>query len=904
MVSFKNLYYESKAKKMVVWELVDGKEVRNIYDFVPFFYVKDSTNPTVRDIYGTPMKKVIDESGELGKYYKMSNLQLAEEDVDIETKFLQEHYGNAEDLKYNIKDFNVAFIDIEVASGNGGYLPNHAVSVKRGENEKEERLTIKELEDIPNHENFLVNEDGTWKFYINSKYSSTEFPKPTVAKYPVNLISVSSSKTGRIATFGLQEYTGHSLEVQDYFPCRDEVELLNTFCAWFKNQKFDILTGWNIDNFDMPYLYNRCVNLGLTESIKKLSPAKRLRIKKSANDTAEAVKFHAITVLDYIELYKKFTYKTEESYSLQFIGTKIVGEGKTEYDGSINTIYKTDWNRFVEYNIQDVRLVEKIDHKIKFIELAITFAYNALIPIDRVYSQIATIDGYILRYLHKNGMVLPNRIDGAQDWWVHERMFETSKDHWQNFDIGTGGNRYANVVDFKVKGALVESNPGFYTDSLCFDVASLYPHMIMQYNISPETKVIKPSSTEGLIESEINGVYYKRDVVGVLPSIVKAIFDERKTFKKEMFKHDPHSEEYKYFNTQQQVRKILINSIYGAMGNKFFHFYDVDNARAITRGGRVLIRYLASNMVDFLSTVLAKHPEKLFPNAKPFTFTRTPHTLTDTDSIHVCLEEVKKNCCPDMDSYKFLHEVMEPYLEDFFEKILKIKADKKGMKQIIDFKREGIIVKEFVLAKKKYLSLLVQNEDTIYDTPYLKPTGVEIKRSDTPKFCKEKITDAVFDIMDNLDKEKNLLLIRGVFSEFKKHDVDEIANVGSVSDYQKYATDSVEETLLFDKGTPMRNKASIVYNHIVEKMRLPLSKIDSGSKIKYIHIVPDEKFNNADVIAWIGNYPTEFRGLFKIDYEKQFETFLNVLERMHTVLGWCGKNGIDLKQTKMKSFIQ
>lgn len=906
MKSFRNIYYERKAKKMVVWEIEDGKPVRNIYDFVPYFYVKDSSpNATVKDIYGTSMKKVVDETGEMLKNYKMAKVSMAESDIDMETKFLQDHYSG-EELKYDIKNFNIAFLDIEVASGNGGFLPDYVIKVKK--NEEEKSITIKEFENLPDSSEYLVYDEG-WKPYILTKFSSTEFPKPLEAKYPVNLISVSSSKTGRVATFGLEPYTGNSSEVQDYFYCKNELELFDKFTSWFRSQGFDILTGWNINNFDMTYLFNRCNRLRIGEYFERLSPVKKVRIKTfEATNSAEVI-FAGLTVLDYIELYKKFTYQTEESYSLQAIGMKVCGEGKTEYDGSINTIYKTDWNKFVEYNVQDVRLVEKINAKIKFIELAITFAYNALVPIDKVFSQIATIEGYILKYLHKNGMVMPNRKEGVRDWWVDEKMFEVSRDHWQNFDIGEK-DRYENVEEFKIKGGHVDSNPGFYTNSLCFDVASLYPHMIMQYNISPETKVIKPMSDEGLIESEINGVYYKRDVKGIIPTIVKAIFDERKKFKKEMFKYDPHSEEYEFYHTQQLVRKILINSIYGAMANKFFHFFDVDNARAITRGGRVLIQYLSSNMVDFLTNVFAKHPEKakvngdvLFPDAKPFKFKRNPHSLTDTDSLHVCLEDAKNALAKDMDSYTFLHEKMEPYLEDFFEKILKIKADKKGMKQIIDFKREGIITKEFVLAKKKYLSLLLQNEDTIYDPPYLKPTGVEIKRSDTPSFCRDRITQAVYNIMDNLDKDKNITFIKSVYDDFKKADIDDIANVGSVSDYNKYVAPKPEHGKPWRAGAPMRNKASVVYNVLVDEMKLPLSRIDDGSKIKYIHIIPNQKTFGNDVIAWIGKFPEAFKDFIKIDYDKQFETFKNVLERMHQVLGWCGDEGIILNQSKLKSFI-
>ena len=315
----------------------------------------------------------------------------------------------------------------------------------------------------------------------------------------------------------------------------------------------------------------------------------------------------------------------------------------------------------MEYNVQDVLLVKKIDDKKRFLELAVTFAYQALVPIDRIFSAVATIEGYILRYLHQNKMVMKDRGIKKSDWWVDEDWFiakelkdpsnpkselitvaQNVKDEEieKCLDAWADGNevekeKIRETLRYHVKGGHVEANPGMYTSSLCFDVASLYPHMIIQYNISPETKVTRLSKEmgdkAGYIESEINGVWFKREK-GILPTIVKRIFDERSSFKKKMFKEKHGSDLYNYYNSMQQVRKILINSMYGVMINEYFHFYDPDLARAITRGGRRLIRFL-SDKAETACKMLAAKPQVCFPGAKPFEMKNKVLSLIDTDSV-------------------------------------------------------------------------------------------------------------------------------------------------------------------------------------------------------------------------------------------------------------------------------
>lgn len=843
---YKNIYYNRRSNKIYVWETWNGESNLVVEDYEDTYYVQcPSDVATHKDIYGNPMRVAVDDNGrKKSKAMKALGVNMAESDIDQDVKFIQHRYKGV-DIKPDMSQINIAYADIEIQS-------------------------------------------------------SAEFPKPEEAKYPINLITVKSSKTGLVTSFGLGEYTGTNPNINEYHYVASEKEMLLKFTKWFRKQKFDVITGWNVERFDVLYIMNRIVNLFGDDHLEAaFSPIGHVK-KSYSGDKWEIA---GLAVLDYLELYKNFTFETEESYTLQAIGMKTVNEGKLDLDGAINSIYKTDWNRFVDYNIQDVLLVEKIDKKLQFLTLAYTLAYQALVPIQSIFGSISTIEGYILKYLHENEMVLPDRKTKQFDWWVKEGHYKTKLAN------GTTYNQNVNpeglCPEEYVKGGHVEAYPGLYKNVMSFDVESLYPHMIMQYNISPETKVVCLDNTEGLIKSEINHVYYKKEK-GVLPAIVESIFKERKFFKNEMFKHKKGTPEYQNLHRLQLVRKILINSMYGVLINEYFHFYDIDNARAITRGGRALIRYLSSSIEDWSKTQAHKAFSKIFPDATPKPLTDKLVTVMDTDSSYLCTDEIKQIYAPDMSSMDFMTAI-EPIFIKFFDRILRIKAESNDMPHIIRFKREGKITKQLVLAKKKYIVEMLQKEEDIFDPPEMSATGVEIRRSDTPAFCREWLEEGVKNIFEHLDKEKNYQFIKSVYADFKKQEIDRIASVGSVQEYTKYAQPTeyyLKNGLVFASATPIRNRAAITYNWMIAKNKFPYMSINNGSKLKFIRINKDN-ITGQDVIAWVGNYPEEFKKYFKVNLDEQFEkTFLSVFNRIWTVLGWCGPEGIQMKRSKLGSMFE
>lgn len=946
MRGYKSIIWNRFRREITVWDGDKSKKRTEKYE-KPIYVKEEGESDVLRkDLYGTPVRLISEKEREA--YVKWDTLKwddkkrrpnplksledLCEEDLDERVAYLQEKYRDV-DLQFTMKDFHVAYLDIEVAAGNGGYLPSQEIMWRKAGTEDRNSCTILELERMGTV-GVEVYDRGAWRDWGESMYAFSDFPSPEKARYPVNLITVTSNRTGIATTFGVGEYKGNSETVQDYRAYRTEISMLKAFFQWFKEQKFDILTGWNSNGYDIPYLYVRTAEqLGRDfqsgEGMDLMSPVGKIRKVMHRDKTGQfrvGVSITGLLTIDYLELYKKFVNKTEVSYKLQDIGQSVVGQGKVQYEGSINNFYKTNWDRFVEYNIQDVRLVEKIDAKKRLLELCITLAYQTLIPIDCVFSTIKTCEGYVIRTLHGNGMVLPNRREGVDDWWAREGMFNAKvrKDpsdpnselidvvenlntgdddveeedwscDWLGFVDSDGEQEksYAPEADgqmFYVKGGHVESNPGLFKDSLCFDVASLYPHVIIQYNISPETKVTIHDDCDksGLIESEINGVWYRREK-GVLPLIIKKIYDERAKFKKAMFGEKHGSDQYNYFHSMQMVRKILINSFYGAMINKWCHFYDVDLARSVTRGGRVLIRFLTEKG-EKAARMLAAKPEVVFPGAKPFVPKDRVLSLIDTDSNHLHFDEYHENLAPEMPTPEFLHR-MEVYMEAAFAHALKKKADVKGLEQVIKFKREGVIIGELVLAKKKYASLLIQNEDEIYDTPYFKVTGIEIARSSTPKWVKEKMTDTIIAIMNGMNKNDLPDRIDALFEEFKTQDIDDISCVGSISTLKPVGGQIVENAFNgewrfhFDSGTPMRNKAVMAYNEWVKRNKMPYELIFPGTKLKYIPIHDDGTFKN-DVIAWVGECPPEIKKVIGINYEKQFETFVNLINSISELMGW------------------
>lgn len=528
---FKNIYYDSYKNKIHLWEIVDGKHRYESFDHEVEYYVEDKTKKSpITDIYGTPVIKRVAESTKSLRELRKS-VKLYESDVSEEIKFLQKRYGNSEE-RVDPTQYNVCVLDIEVASGQK-YSNDHLIRVK---DTSVMEMTIKEFV-VLDCEKYKVfdEEKKQWVDYAKSCYAeNSEFPKPEFSKYPINLITLNFTNKGKIYTFGSDPYTGKSPLVNNYIHDKNEKQLLEKFIQFWRKSKVDIAVAYNAP-FDFGYILKRCENLGIDPNL--LSPVGRVEYKNP-----KRIRIHGITILDYIDLYKKFSFTPQPSYKLENVAMSEIKEGKTKYEGNIFTIWKTNWNLFVEYNVQDTILVEKMDKKRRFINLAIKLAMESIVPIDKCMTTTAIVEGYILKTIHKQNKVMSDRV--RQDTWGFEKDEED---------------------DDELEGAYVEAHPGFYNWLMSFDVESLYPHMIMMYNISPETKLsfddIKNMDPSEYITTPVEGVYYKKTVKGILPLITEEIFQERKKFKKLMkdaFDNGNH-EDHEYFDGMQHNRKILIN---------------------------------------------------------------------------------------------------------------------------------------------------------------------------------------------------------------------------------------------------------------------------------------------------------------------------------------------------------
>lgn len=399
---FSNIFYDALHSKIHLWEFINGKKVHTTHEIEHEYYIEDVTRQSpITDVMGKSVIKKKAENQKTINELKSMGVYTCEGDIPEDIKFLQNRYGTMSNLLPDCSLFNIAYFDIEVASPD-------------------------------------------------------EFPKPEEAKHPINLMTVKFSKTGESYTFGLQDYTGSI--VKNYCYCATEEILIENFIAFVRKKKPDVITGWNVnfvfqitDGFDIPYLLNRCKNLNIDPS--GLSPINIVEQRKNGN-------WHiaGVSILDYLSLYKKFEQENQEFYSLQYIATKVVGEGKLQFEGTINTLWQTDWNTFVDYNYQDVLLVEKIEEKLKYLQLVLTFGYESLIPFEKCFSSMSLLQGLILKQLHSMNKVLPDK----------------------------GENEH---IEFP--GAYVLATKGVYDNVISFDVESLYPSMIRALNISPETKIEK-----------------------------------------------------------------------------------------------------------------------------------------------------------------------------------------------------------------------------------------------------------------------------------------------------------------------------------------------------------------------------------------------------------------------------
>ena len=702
------------------------------------------------------------------------------------------------------------------------------------------------------------------------------FPSVEECREEMLCITMKNLITKKITTWGTREFQGE----HEYRLFNTESELLEDFLQWWVSGTPDVITGWNCNLYDIPYICRR-VERVLGEKWKKsLSPWNRVLDREIVIRGRKQLAYDiaGVTVLDYLDLYQKFTYSAQASYRLDHIAEVELGENKldhSEYE-NFKAFYTNDWQKFVEYNIHDVELVDQLEGKMKLIELALSLAYDAKVNLSDVYSQVRMWDTLIYNDLKKRNVVVPPKRG--------ERKNE----------------QYA--------GAYVkEPQPGMYDWVVSFDLNSLYPHLIMQYNISPETLVDRrhPSaSVEGLLSREVqvsgdfavcaNGAQYRRDIHGFLPEIMQRIYDERTIYKKKMIQakkdyesspSDKLRKDISKFNNIQMARKIQLNSAYGAIGNQYFRYYNLANAEAITLSGQVSIRWIENKMNAYLNKLLKTDDYDYV-------------IASDTDSIYLHLGPLVEKVFEsreksDQGILRFLEKVcdveFEKYIQNSYEELA---TYVNAYSQKMVMKRENIANKGIWTAKKRYILNVWNSEGVQYAEPKLKMMGIEAVKSSTPMPCRGAIKKALELVMtsDESDVQKFISQFR---KKFESMPLEDISFPRSCNNLEKFT--STKD--IYGKGCPIHVRGSLLYNHYIKKHKIQnkFPFIQEGEKIKYLYLRKPNRIGE-NVISFFQTLPKEFELDGSVDYEVQFDkSFLSPVKVILDAIGWAPEKQVTLE---------
>ena len=693
------------------------------------------------------------------------------------------------------------------------------------------------------------------------------FPSVEACAEEMLCITIKDIMSKKVITWGTKEFIPNGTEYRTFWT---EQAMLEDFHTWWCENTPDVVTGWNCQLYDIPYLCRRLERVLGEKWKKSLSPwngvLEREVFIKGRKQIAYDIR--GIATLDYYDLYQKFTYSAKESYRLDHIASVELGEKKLDHSEFENfkAFYTQNWQKFVEYNIKDVELVDRLEDKMKLIELALTLSYDAKVNLTDVYSQVRMWDTLIYNDLSKRNIVVPPKVDTQKN------------------------DQYA--------GAYVkEPVPGMYDWVVSFDLNSLYPHLIMQYNISPETLAERKHPTvsiEAILKEDVNldgdyavcanGAQYRRDIHGFLPEMMQRIYDERKIYKSKMLRAKQEYEtsptvalekDIARFNNIQMARKIQLNSAYGAIGNQYFRYYNLANAEAITLSGQVAIRWVADKVNEYLGKILKTNDDYVI--------------ASDTDSIYLHLGPLVERVYEGREKTNesivgFINKVCEVELEPFISRTYeKLARFTNAYEQKMIMKRETIADRGVWTAKKRYILNAWDIEGVRFAEPKLKINGIEEVNSSTPAPCRTAIKEALKLIMSGTEEEVQTYVAR-FRKEFEKMPLEDVAFPRSCNNIGKFSSPRT----IYGKGCPMHVRGSLMYNYYVKRMKLehkyPL--IQEGEKIKFVYLQMPNK-TGENVMSFFQTMPKEFDIHGAIDWDLQFEKgFLSPVKFVLDVIGW------------------
>ena len=724
--------------------------------------------------------------------------------------------------------------------------------------------------------------------------SENGFPDPYKTTEPITAIAV-RQLNGGTTVYGCGHYDNND-ETVTYIRCQDEIDLCKKFLNDWQHNYPDVVTGWNTEGFDIPYLVNRFTKLFGEKEARKLSPWEVIneRVYNFKGSERKSYDIFGIAQLDYIELYKWYAPngKSQDSYKLDNIASVELGENKLSYDeyDTLHQLYKLNYQKFIEYNIKDVELILKLEEKLKLIQLALTMAYDTKCNYSDVFAQTRMWDALIYNHLLEQKIIVPPK------------------------EVSHKGEAF--------EGAYVkEPQVGNHDWVASFDLNSLYPHLIQMYNISPETlipvsehteemrKVIHDGVTvDKLLEMKVdtskisdviltpNAQYFRKDVQGFLPKMMEEMYEDRKKFKKLMLKAEQEYENetdvakkkelenlIARYNNLQLAKKLSLNSAYGALGSQYFRFFDLRMALAVTMSGQLAIQWIESKLNTYMNDILKTKKDYVI--------------ASDTDSIYLNLGPlVRKVYKEETDPNKiitFMDRVCEDKIQPYINKSYQELADYiHAYAQKMQMKREALASKGIWTAKKRYILNVYNNEGVQYAEPQMKVKGLEMIKSSTPYAIREKMKEMVKLVMNGTETDVQDFIAK-FREDFKKLPVEDISFPRGVNNLAEYR----DSTGIYKKGTPIHVKGALIYNHYLKQKNLTNSYplIQEGEKLKFTYLKEPNPMKDT-VISFPTRLPKEFDLQKYIDYNIQFEkAFIEPVSVILNCMGWSSEKNNSLE---------
>lgn len=858
----------------------DGnKQFFEKHALAPSFYIPDplNTNPKYHSFYGKKLKKIdFENSWDAGKYRKENK------DIDLhELPFFE--YVKIHELfnsDHDISKVKTAIIDIETkvgkdADGNPDFYDSFPNVLN------------------PCHEILLI----------------TTIIGSNVHVYTIDFDTINEDEI--IETVRKELPPGVSIDNINfkftYF--KNDKLLLQSFIRLMQTERPDILSGWNSNGFDIPYIANRIVKLLGRSALELLSPFGVVdsRVYEKFGKEQVEYKIGGIELLDYLDLYKKFELSPRPNYKLETISQIELGAGKLDYDGTFREFYSNEYQKFVAYNIIDVILVHALDKALSFIEVALDIAYSSLCVYSDVFRVTRIWDNIIANYCRENDVLVPTD-------FKHEHA--------------------------GYQGAFVKPTiPGKYPIIASFDIGSLYPSLIMQNNISPETLIPEsqtlPLTTQDVMEKNkyykdaiknarelnatlsSNGSLFSKEKIGYIPTLIEIYADERFAAKRKMsawaklreyakvnLRENNYSEsssgdvdfntldfggvdkldkdtlikfidhatitEHR-FDKKQHAKKILINSLYGVLGTQYFRFFNVKCAEAITLTGQTCTAQSFDVVNTFMQDLLK---------------TDTDYSVaSDTDSVYVNLTDLISMMYNTTDVSKVLDKIVKLTDNVIGDKLTsrynQFAEDLNSVSNRIIMNREVIGSAVFV-AKKNYTIMVYDDEGLRLAEPKLKVTGLEAVKSSTPTFFQKKLMEC-YKLLFQSDEEVIHKKVEEIYSDTMNLPPGALAGVSTANNIEKYFT-----THGFMKGTPKHIKGVLSYNRLIKGSEL-YQPIESGDKVSIIQLTEPNPLRSP-VLAYSSNFPSDLIDESYIDKESDYEKyFVKPLNRVLDILQWNHK---------------